>query len=210
MEQKAIELFYATNNKSKLHNMRFRLQDYPIKVLCPNDLNVHIEVDENGMTAVDNALHKASEYYKVVQLPTIAGDSGVALTGVAEEDQPGLYVRRVNGKVLTDDELIDHYAGLARKSGKPCTLQYVTGIALITAEGVKTMELLDRPLQLCAEPNRNRKHKGNPLDVVTKTADGRYFNDLSDEERTAYDQQGEQQFTSFVVSNLLKNTKVKL
>ena len=85
MEQKAIELFYATNNKSKLHNMRFRLQDYPIKVLCPNDLNVHIEVDENGMTAVDNALHKASEYYKVVQLPTIAGDSGVALTGVAED-----------------------------------------------------------------------------------------------------------------------------
>lgn len=201
---KAIKLFYATNNKSKLHNMRFRLQDYPIEVLCPNDLNVHIEVDENGITAVDNALHKASEYYKVVQLPTIAGDSGVALTGVAEGDQPGLYVRRVNGKVLTDDEMIEHYVGLARKSGEPCSFQYVTGIALITAEGVKTMELLDRPLQLCAEPNQNRKHKGNPLDVVTKIADGRYFNDLSDEERTAYDRQGEQQFTNFVVSNLLK------
>ena len=201
---KTIKLFYATNNKSKLHNMRFRLQNYPIEILCPDDLNLHIEVEEDGSTAVENALHKASEYFKKVQLPTIAGDSGVVLIGVAEEEQPGLLVRRVNGKVLTDDEMIDYYAGLARKTGKPCTLQYVTGIALITAEGVKTMELLDRPLQLCAEPNQNRKHKGNPLDVVTKTADGRYFNDLSDEERIIYDQQGEQQFTEFVVSNLMK------
>lgn len=201
---KAIKLFYATNNKSKLHNMRFRLQNCPIEVLCPDDLNLHIEVEENGSTAVENVLHKASEYYKKVQLPTIAADSGVALTGVAEEDQPGLYVRRVNGKVLTDDEMIDHYASLARKSGQSCTLRYVTGIALITAEGVKTMELQDLPLQLCAEPNQDRKHKGNPLDVITKTADGRYFNDFSDKERTVHDRQSEQQFTNFVVSILLK------
>lgn len=199
-----VELFYATSNKSKLHNMRFRLRDYPITVLCPDDLNIHIEVEENSRTAVENALHKASEYYKVVQLPTIAGDSGVSLTGVAEEDQPGLFVRRVNGKVLTDDEMIDHYAGLARKSGNNCTLQYVTGIALVTEDGVKTMELLDRALQLCAEPNVNRKHRGNPLDVVTKTADGKYFNDLTDDERTAYDQRGELAFTEFIVNNLLK------
>lgn len=201
---KAIKLFYATNNQSKLHNMRYRLRNDPVEVLCPDDLSLHIEIEENGSTAVENALHKATEYFKRVQLPTIAADSGVALTGVAEEDQPGLYVRRVNGKALTDDEMIDHYAGLARRSGQPCTLQYVTGIALITADDVKTMELLDRPLQLCAEPNQNRKHKGNPLDVITKTADGRYFNELSDEERTAHDRQSEQQFTNFVVSSLLK------
>ena len=201
---KAFKLFYATNNKSKLHNMRFRLQNYPIEVLCPDDLNIHIEVDENGSTAVENALRKASAYFEIVQLPTVAADSGVALTGVAEEDQPGLFVRRVNGRVLTDDEMIEYYAGLSRKSGKLCTLQYVTGIALITADGIKTMELLDRPLQLCSEPNLNRNHKGNPLDVVTKTADGRYFNELTDDARIIYDQQGEAQFTEFVVHNLIK------
>ena len=201
---KAFKLFYATNNKSKLHNMRFRLQNYPIEVLCPEDLNIHIEVEENGSTAVENALRKASAYFEIVQLPTVAADSGVALTDVAEEDQPGLFVRRVNGRVLSDDEMIEYYAGLARKSGKSCALQYVTGIALITADGVKTMELLDRPLQLCAEPNQNRNHKGNPLDVVTKTVDGRYFNELADDERVNYDQQGEQHFTEFVVHNLIK------
>lgn len=201
---KTIKLFYATNNQSKLHNMRYRLRDYPVEVLCPEALSLHIEVEENGSTAVENALHKASAYFRRVQLPTIAADSGVTLTGVAEEDQPGLFVRRVHGRVLTDDEMIEHYAGLARKSGQPCTLQYATGIALITAEGVRTMELLDRPLQLCPEPNQNRKHRGNPLDVVTKTADGRYVNELSDEERTDHDRQGEQQFTNFVVSTLLK------
>ena len=187
--------------------MRFRLQNDPIDVLCPDDLDLHIEVEENGSTAVENALIKASAYYEAVQLPTIAGDSGVALTGVAEEDQPGLFVRRVNGKVLTDDEMIDHYAGLVKKAGKYCKLQYVTGIALITEKGIETMELLDKPLQLCAEPNQNRKHNGNPLDVVTKTVDGKYFNELTDMERTAYDQQGENQFTDFILKHLLEVSK---
>lgn len=104
--------------------------------------------------------------------------------------------------------MIDHYLGLAKKAGKPCTLQYVTGIALITPKGIKTMELPDRPLQLCTEPNKNRKHKGNPLDVVTKTAGGRYFNELTDKERVAYDRQGEQKFTEFVVNSLLHETNI--
>ena len=81
-----IQLFYATTNKSKLHNMRFRLQNYPITVLCPDDLNIHIEVEENGSTALDNALQKASAYFEIVKLPTIAADSGVLITGIAKKD----------------------------------------------------------------------------------------------------------------------------
>jgi len=198
-----IQLFYATTNKSKLHNMRFRLQNYPITVLCPDDLNIHIEVEENGSTALDNALQKASAYFEIVKLPTIAADSGVLITGIAEKDQPGLHVRRINGHVLSDDEMIDYYSTLAKNAGVPCTMQYLTGIALICESGIKTMELFDRPLMLCPQPNRNRNHRGNPLDVVTQTSDGRYFNELTDNERIAYDQQGEQSFTQFVVNNLL-------
>ena len=56
-------LFYATGNKSKLHNMYYRLKDYPIRVVCPDDLNVHIDVEENGKTAVENAWIKASELW---------------------------------------------------------------------------------------------------------------------------------------------------
>ena len=56
-------LFYATGNKSKLHNMYYRLKDYPIIVVCPDDLDVHIDVEETGKTAVENAWIKASELW---------------------------------------------------------------------------------------------------------------------------------------------------
>lgn len=195
-------LFYATGNKSKLHNMYYRLKDYPIRVVCPDDLNVHINVEENGKTAVENALNKASAYYQTLKIPTIAGDSGVYIAGISPEDQPGLYVRRVNGNVLSDDEMIAYYAGLAGKAGRDCILQYFTGIALITEKGTFTHELKEVPLKLCSVPNTNRNHRGNPLDVVTMLEDGRYFNDLTDEERTGLDEVGEREFTDYIVSHL--------
>lgn len=198
-----VTLFYATNNKSKLHNMVYRLKDYPIQVVCPDDLNMHIDVAEDGETAVENALRKASAYFRAVKMPTIAGDSGMTLSGISNEEQPGLYVRRVHGKVLTDEEMIDYYAGLAEKANGACYLHYFTGIALITRDGTFTTELKEVPLKLSPLPNRNRKHRGNPLDVITQLEDGRYFNELSDEERTALDRAGEEAFTEFIVTHLL-------
>ncbi len=196
------DLFYATGNKSKLHNMVYRLRDYPIRVLCPDDLGIHIEVEENGKTALENALLKARAYYEAVKMPVIAGDSGVLIEGLPAEKQPGLYVRRVNGKVLTDEEMIAHYTGLAGSAGTEYFLIYNTGIAMITEQGEFTTEFHDAPLKLVSVPNVNRKHNGNPLDVITQVEDGRYFNDLSDAERTAMEADEEARFTEFIVSHL--------
>ena len=60
MDMEEINLFYATENRSKLHNMVYRLRDYPIRVICPEDQNLHITIEENGKTAVENAILKAS------------------------------------------------------------------------------------------------------------------------------------------------------
>lgn len=200
---KEITLFYATNNKSKLHNMYYRLKDYPIKVVSPDDLGIHLDIEENGKTAIENALIKATEYYKVVGLPTIAGDSGLYIEGLREEEQPGLYVRRVNGKDLSDDEMIEHYTNLARKAGCECFIKYFTGIALITGQGRFTKEFRDTPLKLSPVANSNKQHRGNPLDSISIIGDGRFFNELSDEERVSLDKQGEREFTDFIISNIL-------
>lgn len=115
-----VTLLYATNNKSKLHNMRYRLRDYPIKVVCPGDMGVHMEVEENGKTAVENALLKARAYYDVMHFPVVAGDSGVYIDGLAVEEQPGLYARRYNGTVLSDDEMIERYIDIAKRNRPSC------------------------------------------------------------------------------------------
>lgn len=183
--------------------MYYRLRNYPIKIVCPDDLNIPIDIDENGETAVENALIKARAYFQVVNMPTIAGDSGMNIEGLPKEEQPGLYVRRVNGKTLSDDEMIAYYSNLAGRANRDCYIHYFTGIALITEKGTFTTELKEAPLKLSPIPNTNRTHRGNPLDVITLLEDGRYFNDLSDEERTALDKAGEEEFTDFIVRHLL-------
>ena len=52
-------------------------------------------------------------------------------------------------------------------------------------------------------PNANKRHRGNPLDVISLLEDGRFFNDLSDEERTSLDKTGEDDFTNFIIDKLL-------
>lgn len=198
-----IQLFYATGNPNKIHNMVYRLRAYPVQIVTPKDLNIHLDIQETGTSAVENALLKASGYYKYVGMPTIAGDSGMYIDGLPADRQPGLYVRRVGGKVLTDDEMIAYYSGLAKSVKGDCFIRYFTGIALITSHGTFTKEWCDTPLKLSPVPNRNRKHKGNPLDVISLLDDGRYFNDLSDAERVSLDQKGEQAFTNFILDHLL-------
>ena len=96
------KLFYATKNKAKIQNMKDRLKDYEIELVTPYDIELEIEVSENGNTVIDNAVLKAKAYYDKIKLPTIAGDSSLFIEKFAS--QPGLFVRRVNEKYLSDDE----------------------------------------------------------------------------------------------------------
>lgn len=162
-----------------------------------------MDIEEDGQTAVENALLKASGYYKVVNMPTFAGDSGMYIEGLDSEKQPGLYVRRVNGKVLSDDEMIEYYSWLAKETNGTCFINYFTGFALITNQGTFTIKLKETPLKLSSVPNSNRKHRGNPLDVISLTEDGRYFNDLSDDERVELGKKGEKDLMDFIISKLL-------
>ena len=45
-------------------------------------------------------------------------DDTLYMEGVPEDRQPGLFVRRVNGKSLTDEEAIDYYTNLVKEYGK--------------------------------------------------------------------------------------------
>ena len=44
-------------------------------------------------------------------------DDTLYLEGVPDELQPGLFLRRVNGKALNDEEMIEYYTSLVKKYG---------------------------------------------------------------------------------------------
>lgn len=98
------ELLFATGNKSKSKRFTKGLLEHDIKVLTLEDVPINIEVEENGNTAIENALIKARSYAKETNLPVFAMDDTLYFDNVPKDKQPGLFVRRVNGKKLNDEE----------------------------------------------------------------------------------------------------------
>ncbi len=206
MKNKII-LLYATNNDSKVHNMKRRLENYPIEIITPKELGIKISVKEDGTTAIKNAIKKAEAYYEKTKMPTIAGDSGLYIDGISSDKQPGLYVRRVNGKVLSDDEMIDYYTKLIESIGGKSTGYYVTGLALITKEGLFTIEITEDKFILSSTISNNN-HRGNPIDVMTiDPVSKKFYTDMTDEEFKKLGHIFDKECVAFLEKNLL-NKKI--
>lgn len=176
-----MKILYATQNTAKIRNMRRRLAGTGIEIVTPADLGIQVEVEEDGRTVAENALKKAEAYAPLADMPVLAADSGLLIDGLSDEEQPEMYVRRVNGRLLTDDEMIDHYAALAGRLGGECKAHYVTGLAMIVGEKRFCESVPENEFLLVSVPNPNRFHTGNPLDVIAlDPRDRRYHNDLVD------------------------------
>ena len=175
-----MKLLYATGNESKICNMRYRLRGYDIEIVTPKELGIQTDVEETGSTPIENARQKARAYFETAGMPTLAADSGLYIDGIPEDEQPGLHVRRVNGRTLSGEELIAHYSRLSEKYGGRLRARYKTGLVLLTEKGEYATEIPDDDIFIVSTPNPNRRHRGNPLDAVTVCpANGKYFNDCS-------------------------------
>ena len=84
---------------------------------------------EDGKTVVENAQKKAKAYYDATKIPTIAGDTALFIEKF--EEQPGLYVHRVNGKELTIEETLEYYVQALKRIGGTSEAYYYTGLGII-------------------------------------------------------------------------------
>lgn len=181
-----MKILYGTGNPAKLASMQRRLADFDIELIGLKELKTEIPlVPEDGRTPLENARQKAMAYYKAFHMPVFSCDSGLYFDNVPEEDQPGVHVRTVNGKYLTDQEMLDHYSALAVKYGD-LTAHYKNAICFIVDEE-HIYEAMDASMESTKFIITSKPHeiinKGFPLDSISidiKT--GKYYYDLSDAE----------------------------
>jgi len=97
-----MKILIASNNKHKIIEFQaiFRTFDN-IKLLTPKDLNIEIEIEENGTTFEENSIIKAKKYFEISKIPTIADDSGLIVPDLNNE--PGIYSARYAGIGSTDN-----------------------------------------------------------------------------------------------------------
>lgn len=182
-----MRLIFGTGNPAKLSAMKKRVSGFDLEIVGLKDLNIEIpEVPETGSTPLENAYQKATAYYKLLMEPVFSCDSGLYFDQVPDEIQPGVHVRNVNGRTLTDDEMIEYYSGLAEKYGD-LTARYRNAICLVVDDQhiYQAMEesMASEPFLLKAKPHVNRIKKGFPLDSLSvdiKT--GKHFYDLDKSE----------------------------
>lgn len=181
------KLLYGTGNPAKLSSMKKWLEPLNFEIIGLNDLEKEIpEIAEDGVTPLENAEKKALGYYKAFGIPVFSCDSGLYIEGIPEEKQPGVHVRNIDGKCLTDDEMIEYYSALAVVYGD-LTARYFNAICLVADERhiYKAMEesMASVPFIITSKPHKIRR-KGFPLDSLSiDIRTGKYFYDLEEEEQ---------------------------
>lgn len=184
-----MKLLYGTGNPAKLSAMQNRLGQLDIELIGLNDLRaegrVIPEVVENGNTPLENARLKAMAYYQAFQIPVFSCDSGLYFDNVPDEIQPGVHVRNVNGKCLSDDEMIDYYSGLVKIYGN-LVARYRNAICFVM-DNTHIYEAMEPTMEserfiLTDQPHSTIRKKGFPLDSISldiKT--NQYYYDLPEE-----------------------------
>ncbi len=90
----------ATKNPGKIKEITKILQSTKIQLLSHEDINIP-EVDETGMTFVENALLKARSSSEITGLPSIADDSGLEVDYL--DARPGVKSARFSGENATNE-----------------------------------------------------------------------------------------------------------
>jgi XTP/dITP diphosphohydrolase len=86
------KLLIATNNTGKVKELQNLLKDTGIELITPVDINLDLEVDEDGATYAENATRKAIAFAYASGLVSLADDSGLEVDIL--DGAPGLYSAR--------------------------------------------------------------------------------------------------------------------
>ena len=98
-------LLIATNNKGKVKELKELLADIDIELVTSAQIDLDLDIVEDGLTYAENAIKKAVAFAKASGLVSLADDSGLEVDAL--DGAPGLYSARygsINGEKLSDEE----------------------------------------------------------------------------------------------------------
>ncbi len=198
-----MKVLFATTNPAKVKKYREELKKREIELLTINDLEINLNVEETGKNALENAYIKAKAYYDETHITTIGMDNNLFIEELSEEEQPGTHVRRINGKTLTDDEMIEYYTNLVRTHGGKLTAKWVYGMVIYNGKEKKEYTWCKDHFYFIDKPCKKR-NPGYPLDSISIIPElNKYFLDLTEEEKKQKkDNNSDNEVINFLINNI--------
>ena len=98
------KIILASSNKGKAAEIQLLLRDLPIELIPQTALHIP-DIEETGLTFVENAILKARNATRLSGLPALADDSGLSVDCL--DGAPGVYSARYAGTGARDVDLIE-------------------------------------------------------------------------------------------------------
>jgi XTP/dITP diphosphohydrolase len=130
------KLLIATNNKGKVKELQDLLNNTGIELITPAQINLDLDVIEDGHTYAENATKKAIAFAQVSGLISLADDSGLEVDAL--NGAPGLYSARYgssNGEKLSDKDRRAYLIKNLKDNPRPWTARFHATIAIAIPEG---------------------------------------------------------------------------
>ena len=184
------KLTFGTTNEAKIKQIRGALVPAGIDVNGVADKSLLPEVIEDGKTANENARKKALAYAKALGKTVFSMDNALYITGLPDDRQPALNVRRIDGHTATtDEEMIEYYSRLIDSLGGNAEGYWEFGICIATPEGNYKETTIKSPRTFVSAPTTKRQ-AGYPLESIQiDPASGKYIADMTQEEQDIFWQQ---------------------
>ena len=126
-----MKLIIASNNIGKIREYREILEPLGFQVFSQGEENIHLEVEETGVTFEENAILKARAVYEAARCCVISDDSGLEVEALNGE--PGLYSARYKGLETEHERRMAVLEGLQGKENR--NARFVTCICFIDEAG---------------------------------------------------------------------------
>ncbi len=144
------EIVFASNNQGKVEEIKNIFKEY--KVYSLKDLNIDIDVEENGETFEENAIIKVKEIAKYTDKIILADDSGLVVDYL--KDELGVKTARFMGKDTSYDvkikELTKMLQGIKKEERSSRFVSvlacYIDKNTIITTRGTLEGYILEEPI----------------------------------------------------------------
>ena len=178
-----MKVVFATKNPAKVRTYVDKLKEHGIELITGKELGMDIKVDETGKNSIENAWIKAKAYFDKTGIVSIGMDNNLFIEGIPDEKQPGTHVRRVNGKELNDEEMIEHYTNLVKEYGGKLNAKWVYGMVIYDGKNKKEYTWSKSHFYFVETPSPKR-NPGYPLDSMSiMPSCNKYFVDLTEEDK---------------------------
>lgn len=198
------EILVGTTNKAKVEQIRGALLPLGLVVVGAKDKESLPKVEEDGKTAVENAVKKALAYAREFNRPVLSMDNALYLDGLPDNEQPALHVRRIGGKeATTDEEMVKFYSETMGKLGQIVTGRWEFGVCIAYPDGTNYATTIVSPRIFTKTVSQNIV-AGYPLESLQIDPEsGKYIADMAKEEQDLFWQKAiGKQLCEFVKSSL--------